>query len=152
MACGGCPEGEKHLLKETDVVVGIPASALKPGVFTDEILKKASLFNSLTAGNTGPIPMLEPTPPVISLPHEVDKKLPSYKEMAFGVTESLKTSLMQLARGGAVFSDKETTEKRMNECLNCEFLIPAQSRCSKCGCFMNMKTRLQTSTCPIGKW
>lgn len=149
MACGGCPEGEKHLLKETDIVVGIPASALKPGVFTDEILKKATLFNSLSVATSSP---MEPTPPVIALPIEINKTLPSYKEMAFGVTESLKTSLMQLARGGAVFSDKETTEKRMNECLNCEFLIPAQSRCSKCGCFMNMKTRLQTSKCPIGKW
>lgn len=149
MACGSCPEGEKFLLKETDVVVGIPASVLKTGVFTDEILKKATLFNNLSVVNPPP---MEPTPPVIALPTEVNRTLPSYKEMAFGVTESLKTSLMQLARGGAVFADKETTEKRMNECLNCEFLIPAQSRCSKCGCFMNMKTRLQTSKCPIGKW
>ena len=151
MSCSACKEGEKGMLQPDDVVKTIPASALKPGVFNQDIIQKAAMFNSIPPPPK-PSPIIDPTPPVIQLPIEVNKTLPSYKEMAFGLTESVKTTLMQIAKGGQAFAEKHTVDMRMGECLKCDFLIPAQSRCSKCGCFMNVKTRLQTSKCPIGKW
>lgn len=150
MACKVDEELENIPDSDFKYIISKPASEHKPGVITPEILEKASLFNQLSSFVPGPV--IDPTPPVISLPIEVERNLPSFKEMAFGITESLKSSLTHLAMGGAVFANKEETEKRMNLCLNCEFLIPAKSRCSKCGCFMNVKTRLQTSKCPIDKW
>lgn len=47
--------------------------------------------------------------------------------------------------------DDEIKKQRMDICINCEFLINLK-RCSKCGCFMPVKTQLKKSKCPIGKW
>ena len=40
--------------------------------------------------------------------------------------------------------------RRISICHTCEhFSAP---RCTLCGCFMNFKTTLESSECPIGKW
>lgn len=41
---------------------------------------------------------------------------------------------------------------RMNICRSCEFLFKPTNSCKKCGCFMNVKTKMIHATCPIGKW
>lgn len=144
MACGAC---EQNALKSTDTPVFMPASIIKQGVYTEDMLKKATEFNSLK-----PPPMIYPTPNIISLPKDVDKTLPSYKDMIFGLTENIKGALMQVVKGGAMLADKDVVENRINLCINCEYFIHNQSRCSKCGCFMTVKTRIQSSKCPVGKW
>ncbi len=46
---------------------------------------------------------------------------------------------------------KNPTE-RMEICRSCPHLTLPFNRCEKCGCFMDLKTRLQNARCPIGKW
>ena len=41
---------------------------------------------------------------------------------------------------------------RFSICLSCPELINLTKTCKKCGCFMELKTKLQAATCPIGKW
>jgi len=41
---------------------------------------------------------------------------------------------------------------RMDICNKCEFFLKMTSQCKKCGCFMNIKTRIEEAYCPIGKW
>jgi len=41
---------------------------------------------------------------------------------------------------------------RIKTCKNCEFFIPETSRCSKCGCFMQIKAKLIAAKCPLDKW
>ena len=48
--------------------------------------------------------------------------------------------------------DQEIIDKRWAECEKCEFLTPKTKQCQKCNCFMKMKTRVATASCPIGKW
>ena len=48
--------------------------------------------------------------------------------------------------------DQEIIDKRWAECEKCEFLIKPTNNCKKCGCFMKVKTRVATASCPIGKW
>ena len=48
--------------------------------------------------------------------------------------------------------DQDIIEKRWAECEKCEFLIKPTNNCKKCGCFMKVKTRVATASCPIGKW
>jgi len=43
-------------------------------------------------------------------------------------------------------------EERFNICKGCEFLSTKNNRCRKCGCFMNAKTWIPSSKCPVGKW
>jgi len=48
--------------------------------------------------------------------------------------------------------DDKIAEDRLNICKECPFLIQATTQCSKCGCFMHLKTKLEAAACPIGKW
>lgn len=45
---------------------------------------------------------------------------------------------------------RESREKRLATCENCGLLV--DSRCSKCGCFVKIKSWMQTENCPEGKW
>ena len=46
----------------------------------------------------------------------------------------------------------EIKESRMSICLSCPELLQTTKQCKKCGCFMQLKTQLKLSKCPIGKW
>lgn len=48
--------------------------------------------------------------------------------------------------------EDEIQKDRMSICIECPHLIKLTKQCTKCGCFMEAKTRLPHSTCPIGKW
>lgn len=47
---------------------------------------------------------------------------------------------------------QEMFDQRMEICKSCDKFKQLTQRCSLCGCFMNMKTRLEGAYCPIGKW
>jgi predicted Zn-ribbon and HTH transcriptional regulator len=47
---------------------------------------------------------------------------------------------------------KDVYDARMEICLSCPELIKLTSQCKKCGCFMNLKTKIEAAKCPIGKW
>jgi len=47
---------------------------------------------------------------------------------------------------------EQFAEKRFNICKDCPELIQLTKTCKKCGCFMQMKTKLEHAVCPIGKW
>ena len=47
---------------------------------------------------------------------------------------------------------EEAIEAALAICRGCEKFEPKQERCTLCGCFMQLKTRLRSQSCPIGKW
>lgn len=47
---------------------------------------------------------------------------------------------------------EETSNARFDICLQCPELIKLSGQCKKCGCFMKVKTKLESAKCPIGKW
>jgi ribosomal protein L32 len=49
-------------------------------------------------------------------------------------------------------SSDELTATRLSICKVCPELISITNQCKKCGCFMNLKTKLEDATCPLGKW
>ena len=50
------------------------------------------------------------------------------------------------------YLNKETnSSQRFAICKICPEL-KALNRCGKCGCFMNIKVRIYSAKCPIGKW
>ena len=54
-------------------------------------------------------------------------------------------------RGKLPFAQYSVVNKRNKICRECEHIL-ALYRCKKCGCFMDFKTRIKNSKCPIGKW
>ena len=51
-----------------------------------------------------------------------------------------------------IIHDEDIVNKRLDICKGCEFLFKPTNTCKKCGCFMKVKTKIATSSCPIGKW
>lgn len=49
-------------------------------------------------------------------------------------------------------STEELADERFKICKGCEHLFKVTNQCKKCGCFMELKTKLEQATCPIGKW
>ena len=43
-------------------------------------------------------------------------------------------------------------KERMEICRACPELIQITTQCKQCGCFMELKTKLEAATCPMGKW
>jgi hypothetical protein len=43
-------------------------------------------------------------------------------------------------------------DRRMAICRSCEFLKRPAEQCSKCGCFMKLKSKIDRAHCPIHKW
>jgi hypothetical protein len=46
----------------------------------------------------------------------------------------------------------ELQAKRLQICSECPFIVENGSRCGKCGCFLETKTKWESSSCPINKW
>jgi hypothetical protein len=41
---------------------------------------------------------------------------------------------------------------RMDICKTCPRLVPIVHQCRECGCFMAVKTQLESAKCPLGRW
>lgn len=55
--------------------------------------------------------------------------------------------------GEKVSTSSSEIERRLSICRACEFFKESPAmRCLKCGCFLNLKARLETEHCPINKW
>jgi Family of unknown function (DUF6171) len=50
------------------------------------------------------------------------------------------------------YVSEEESEARFSICKECPFYIKATHQCKKCGCIMNLKTKLLEATCPEHKW
>ena len=79
-------------------------------------------------------------------------ELPSFTDMAKGLLGSAKDIVDGAIHGEGVLVTEDVYINRMNICKGCEFFRQNDSRCSKCGCFMEAKTRFVKTTCPIEKW
>lgn len=48
--------------------------------------------------------------------------------------------------------DEQYHVARLKICRECPSLFKPTMQCKECGCFMRIKTRLKSASCPIGKW
>lgn len=51
-----------------------------------------------------------------------------------------------------IIADDDIAEQRLSICEKCPHLIKLTNQCSKCGCFINAKTKLKNASCPENKW
>lgn len=74
----------------------------------------------------------------------------SQKPSTIEMAKNLGKSAVEWAASGFAVCDGEELKNRLKICFACEH--QENNRCLKCGCFIEAKTRLGTSKCPIGKW
>lgn len=84
----------------------------------------------------------------ISSEDKKDIKLPSTMQMAKNFISSATKHL----QNGMQHVTDEQQKQRLDICAGCEFIVENGSRCGKCGCFLQTKTKWASSNCPIGKW
>lgn len=51
-----------------------------------------------------------------------------------------------------LLDNQNIIDQRLDICKSCPEFISSTSQCKKCGCFMNLKTKLAGAECPLGKW
>jgi len=71
-----------------------------------------------------------------------------FKTMGNEVKERAKAKVKRQAPPAV---SNEEQQARIQKCRDREFFVN-NKRCSKCGCFINFKSRLRAGRCPIGKW
>lgn len=76
---------------------------------------------------------------------------PKIGKMASTFVKALKDEAISIASGEESI-DQNTIDKRIDTCNSCDFFMKKNERCIKCGCFIKLKARMRSQTCPIGKW
>lgn len=88
---------------------------------------------------------------IISDPIQEQKtpvKLPSTMEMAKNFVKSATKHI----QNGMKSVTEEKQQERLKICSECPHITENNSRCGHCGCFLQVKTKWESSSCPIGKW
>ena len=52
----------------------------------------------------------------------------------------------------AFLADPDVRSYRLSICEGCELFNKQQRRCTSCGCFMDVKTKIANVACPEEKW
>lgn len=50
------------------------------------------------------------------------------------------------------YAPQNVIKMRLEICHACPEFINPTTQCKKCGCVMQLKTKLKEAECPIGKW
>jgi len=79
-------------------------------------------------------------------------KMPTIGAMARNLAQSVSRNVQSVSAGNNLRLTQEEANSRLDICNTCEFFNKVQSRCTKCGCFMAVKTYLKAEKCPIGRW
>jgi hypothetical protein len=62
------------------------------------------------------------------------------------------TTPLDLLNPHVKIATDDIKNNRMQICYSCPELIKLTTQCKQCGCLMKLKTKLEESKCPIGKW
>jgi hypothetical protein len=83
---------------------------------------------------------------------EGSNKNPTPFQMAKNLAKTAIDTVKIVASGDSPNVSGEEAARRRSICNGCDFFNQAQQRCTRCGCFMAIKTYLKAASCPIGKW
>ena len=82
--------------------------------------------------------------------NNISHQMPSITEMSKNVVQTVVNTAKSVIAGEGVSITDEQAKQRLTICEGCEFY--KDTRCTKCGCYMAVKTHLKAANCPIGKW
>jgi hypothetical protein len=78
-------------------------------------------------------------------------KPPSLPQMANSLFKAAVEETIAIAEGHEALKEAERN-RRLALCKGCDRYVIESGRCVECGCFMGVKTKLRTASCPLGKW
>lgn len=80
-----------------------------------------------------------------------NKQLPPIKQQIINAGNAVNRIVSNIIHNKPIKADDDIISKRKEICSTCQFLIN-NSRCSRCGCYYNIKITLSTEKCPVNKW
>jgi hydroxymethylpyrimidine pyrophosphatase-like HAD family hydrolase len=87
-----------------------------------------------------------------NLSSSTKQTMPSIPQMAKNLKNDIVKNVKSVVSGNPLNITHEEANSRKAICNTCEFYDKNGDRCTKCGCFMAVKTYLKASSCPVGKW
>jgi flagellar motor protein MotB len=78
--------------------------------------------------------------------------MPSNNQMIKNLGSSVIKNVVSVAQGNSLKINPTDANARLSICKQCPFFESNSQRCSKCGCYLSVKTYLKAERCPIGKW
>ena len=81
---------------------------------------------------------------------QTQNSMPSLAEMGKNLMQTAVDTVKSVAAGDGATAQEEQANTRLKICESCEFY--QNTRCTKCGCYMAVKTHLKAASCPVGKW
>lgn len=76
--------------------------------------------------------------------------MPSLRAQATNLVKTARDVAVEVARSGQVAAHSDIIQKRLKACGSCNYY--SGSRCSQCGCYVNIKVGIKAAVCPVGKW
>lgn len=77
---------------------------------------------------------------------------PSRYPGLFTMAGNALTAAARFVASGLAMVDDAEQERRLSICRGCEKFVAEDMRCRACGCGLNLKARVRSSSCPLGKW
>jgi hypothetical protein len=81
---------------------------------------------------------------------QTQNSMPSLAEMGKNLMQTAVDTVKSVVSGEGAVTPEEQANTRLKICEACEFY--RDTRCTKCGCYMAVKTHLKAANCPVGKW
>jgi hypothetical protein len=82
--------------------------------------------------------------------NQINQQMPSITDMGKNLVQTAVDSVKSVIQGEGFSITEDQASVRLSICEGCEFYV--NTRCTKCGCYMAVKTHLKAATCPVGKW
>lgn len=79
-------------------------------------------------------------------------EFPPLQEQIQNIIEATTKATQEALNGGEIFTSDQIQEQRLLICSVCDSLDKDTARCTECGCFVQIKSRVTTEQCPLGKW
>lgn len=86
-------------------------------------------------------------------PEFIDKqKYPDFWEQMKNFKEFAKSVGQDVVEGNGILVSEEKIKQRENTCYDCSQFNRDSKRCYLCGCYMEVKWKFKSSSCPISMW
>lgn len=80
------------------------------------------------------------------------KKYPDFWEQMKNFKEFAKSVGQDVVEGDGIFVSEEKRNKRSEICVDCSQFNRESKKCYLCGCYMEVKWKFKSATCPINMW
>ncbi len=76
------------------------------------------------------------------------KEYPSIFQMGLNAVNAV----VEFVKDGGKLSNDEEVKRRIEICNGCEMFVKAENRCKECGCYLALKSAVNSGKCPLDKW